>query len=110
MDRTGKLIVPYHNRVGNFSEGLVWVHNHYTSKYGFMNRTGKLVVQYIYTQVKNFSEGLAAVKKNGKWGFIDTTGKLIIDNQFESANSFSEGLAIVEKDNKYGVIINPLKK
>ena len=47
-----------------------------------------------------FSEGLAAVQKDGKWGYIDTKGRLVIDYQFDSAAYFSEGLAFVEKNNK----------
>ena len=46
---------------------------------------------------RTFSEGLAAVKKNGKWGYIDTEGKTVIGFQYDAAYSFSEGKALVAK-------------
>lgn len=53
---------------------------------------------------KDFSEGLAAVKKDGKWGFIDTGGNVVIDLRYDSANSFSEGLAAVQNGGKWGYV------
>lgn len=50
-----------------------------------------------YEDAKGFSEGLAAVKKNGKWGFIDETGKVVIDFKYDYAGSFDEGYAVVGK-------------
>lgn len=49
-----------------------------------------------YEESRAFSEGLAAVCKNGKWGYIDTTGTLVIDPQYQQANPFSEGYALVK--------------
>lgn len=62
---------------------------------GFMNDAGKIVVKPIYDDVSDFSEGLAAVKKNDEWGYIDKTGAIVIDRQFTGAYPFSEGLAAV---------------
>lgn len=66
--------------------------------------------EYLYTLkgewegTKDFSEGLAAVKKDGKWGFIDTEGNVVIEPQYDGANSFSEGLAAVQSGGKWGYI------
>ena len=38
-------------------------------KFGFMDRKGNLIVPYKYDDIYNFSEGLAAVMKDGKIGF-----------------------------------------
>ena len=56
--------------------------------------------------VNGFSEGLAAVKKDGKWGYINTKGEQIIECKFDfdMGNGFSEGLAGVKKDGKWGFI------
>ncbi|WP_153720910.1 WG repeat-containing protein [Sporosarcina cascadiensis] len=51
----------------------------------------------LYDDAKTFSEGLAAVGKNGKWGYINEAGETVIDFQYDRAHSFSEGKAIVEK-------------
>ncbi len=67
---------------------------------------GFLAVKLQYQDAKNFSEGLAAVKKDGKWGFIDKTGKVVIGFQYEDVDTFgfSKGLAGVEKNGMWGFI------
>jgi len=80
------------------------------SKWGFIDKTGEVVIEPKYTGVEDFSEGFAAVKVggthfiDGKWGFIDRTGKEVIPLQFEWVRSFSEGLAAVRVDGKTGYI------
>lgn len=61
-------------------------------KWGFIEKSGKLVIEAQYEDVLAFSEGLAAVRR-GKWGFIDRSGKFVIEPQFDDVSSFSEGLA-----------------
>lgn len=47
-------------------------------KYGFVDKEGKLVVDYIYEDATEQNEyGYAAVKLNGTWGSIDRTGKRV---------------------------------
>ncbi|WP_435932419.1 WG repeat-containing protein [Moraxella bovoculi] len=48
------------------------------NKYGYVDKTGKVVVPIQYDETWFFSEGLAGVKQNGKWGFIDKTGEVVI--------------------------------
>lgn len=53
-------------------------------KYGYVDSTGNVVIDYIYedaTEQNNF--GYAAVKKDGKWGAIDKDGKQVAQNQYE---------------------------
>lgn len=72
---------------------------------GFIDRTGKIIVNPQFTYAMNYSEGLIAVELiNGKYGFIDKTGKFVINPQFENAGTFSEGLARVRINQKYGYI------
>ena len=63
-------------------------------KYGFIDTTGKIVIDTIYNGVYYFSEGLAAVNIGGQtspyngdivdgyWGFVDKTGKMVIKPKF----------------------------
>lgn len=67
-------------------------------KFAFVDKSGKLLAEQDFENARDFSEGLAAVQKNGKWGFIDKQGKLVIPYQFDRAYSFSDGLARVGKD------------
>ena len=47
-------------------------------KYGFLDKSGKVVVDYIYDDATEQNKyGFAAVKKDGKWGSIDNKGTLI---------------------------------
>lgn len=49
-----------------------------------------------YDDARNFSEGLAAVKRGDKWGYINEDGEVVIDFQYDRAHSFSEGKALIE--------------
>ncbi len=47
-------------------------------KYGYIDKNGNVVVDYIYDDAKEQNEyGYAAVKKDGKWGSINTKGDII---------------------------------
>lgn len=49
-------------------------------KYGYVDVSGNVVVNYIYDDAKEQNEaGYAAVKQNGNWGCIDRAGKLILE-------------------------------
>lgn len=84
------------------------------NSYGFIDKSGKTVIEQKFEWTKSFSQELAPVKENGKWGFIDKKGKYIIANLFDNAQIFSENLAAVELNGKWGfinknakMIINP---
>jgi len=75
-------------------------------KFGYKDAKGKVLVDKIYSDASEFSEGMAAVATgmlvyNSKWGFIDVTGKEVIPLQFPLALSFSEGLAGVLSEGDY---------
>ena len=93
--------------IGEFSEELAYVYfgNWENKKMGFINKTGKEIIPCIYENVSNFSEGLAAVQKNGKWGFIDKTGKEVIPFIYTGVNDvFKKGVAVVRIYGKTGLI------
>lgn len=47
-------------------------------KYGFVDKDGKVVVDYIYDDaIEQNDYGFSAVKKDGKWGSIDSKGKVV---------------------------------
>lgn len=73
-------------------------------KWGFCTVDKRLVVDYLYDDVKAFSEGLAAVNKNGKWGYIGETGNEIINCKYDGAFSFKEGVALVISNYGCGLI------
>ena len=73
-------------------------------KWGFIDRSGKVVIPFKYDWALWFSEGLCAVQETNKYGFIDKTGKLVIPFIYDRTNLFNEGLAVVKK----GKISNPI--
>ena len=65
--------------------------------YGYIDKSGKVVIEPQFDEERAFSEGLAQVEKDGKWGFIDKSGKVVIEPQFDWVSDFSEGLAKVRR-------------
>ena len=81
-------------------------------KRGFYNQnTDKVLVDALYTHVWFFSEGLAAVEKDGKIGFVNMKGKLVIPHKFIHRTNdhpdiaFSNGMCVIANGNgQLGVI------
>lgn len=108
IDKSGTLIIDpfkgYHT-AKQFSEGLAAVGNYapgntYLSSdakyiFGFIDKTGKLVVPMKYEKSRPYREGLAAVMSNKVWGFVDKNGKEVVPPQLGWVNDFKSGYAIV---------------
>jgi hypothetical protein len=62
---------------------------------GFMNPSGKWVIQPAYIEVHEFSDQIAAVRNNGNWNLINPTGQLISSSTWESVKPFQNGIGIV---------------
>lgn len=74
-------------------------------KWGFVDKSGKRIINPQFSDVRSFSDGKCAVKnKDGKWGYIDKEGKMIINYQFDGASDFIDGKSVVSLDDKVGVI------
>ena len=53
-------------------------------KYGFIDKEGKVIVDYIYDDATSQNiYGYAGVKKDGKWGVVDNKGSLIQEPTYE---------------------------
>lgn len=104
VDTTGKLLVFKEYYCGDFFEGLASVTKADGDKYGYIDRTGKMVIPQEYDWAGNFFDGLAVVAKDERYGYTDRTGKVVIPLKYDAAASFSEGLAAVEQDGKWGYI------
>lgn len=83
--------------------------------WGFINKEGKYIIEPQFNYYKDFSEGLAAVRKRRGWGFINTKGEVVQKFLYEDVLPFSSGLAGVKDKNglwgyintKFQTIINP---
>lgn len=118
IDINGKLVLESCNADGPFSEGLAQTRT-YGDKFGevrncgYIDKTGKTVVQPIYFLVHPFCNGFASVSHgrwgetneyHGKWTFIDKTGREISPLIFDDAKDFTEGLGLVKIGQKWGFI------
>ena len=73
-------------------------------KFGYLDRSGNVVIVPQFERVESFSEGLAVAQLKGKSGYIDRSGKWVIQPQYDSAGDFSEGLARVLTRGSMGYI------
>lgn len=98
-ERTGTFAInPQFDRAPRvFSEGLaaVRIGDDNTGKYGYIDKTGKMVIAPQFDWALEFSEGLAKIVIANRDGYIDKTGKIVIVPQFANALRFHDGVAIV---------------
>lgn len=105
IDKSGKTIftLKQAKHVTSFKEdSAVFVTK--DMKFGFVDKTGKIVINAQFDEANYFCEGLAAIKLKDKYGFIDKTGKIVINPQFEIVGDFSEGKAMFKNGKQYGYI------
>lgn len=74
--------------------------------FGFVNRTGVIVVQPQFEDVGGFTGKLSYFKLLGKFGYIDTTGVVHVKQIFDQISSFNHHLDKIELNGKYGLIDN----
>lgn len=86
-----------------FKNGLIAVQ--LNGKWGYINSSGKTVLDFKYDSAFNFSDcNLALVGENGKFGYINKKGEYVIPLEYDEALEFVDGLAVCCKDGKYGAI------
>ncbi len=114
--------------IGPWSDGLarVSIDKNYKSNYGYIDQSGKVVIECQYAVATNFENGIALVQKGKKIGFINSKNETAIDFLFDdykeivdvvkdagSTSGFSEsnkrfmmeeGYIVVSKNGKWGYI------
>jgi hypothetical protein len=66
-------------------------------KFGFIDRTGKIVIPFMYDDAWP-SGNYLAVKKDGKWGIIDVSNKIILPFEYASVSSVYKNTAWITKN------------
>ena len=119
IDKSGTVVIqPRFDLVSDFDEGLAMVATLQEQKvtyvtvgpdeipvfgttvqqyddYGYIDTTGKLVIEGGFDGAEPFSSGVAAVSAEGTWGYIDKTGAWVIEPRFDTAYAFHGDLAMV---------------
>ena len=102
IDGQAVLTVSGYDEFYPFFGGLAGVEK--GSLYGFIDKSGSLVIPCQYTDFYEFRDGVAAVCKDNKWGCINQKGETIIPFEYDDARWVGDHLAIVGKDGKYGAV------
>ncbi len=99
----------YYRGSHGFSDGLAAVRMN-GGKFGYIDVSGKKVIEARFDDANSFSEGIAAVKVGEYWGFIDHAGRMVIEPKFEQAPyswprmEFREGLSVAFSKGKWGYV------
>ena len=79
----------------------------YGNTYGYIDRSGKVVVPLVYRRVGCYEGGVAVVADtNGNWGYIDNAGKFVTKPVYSYAATYSEGVAWVVPHNGCPTLID----
>jgi WG containing repeat len=106
------VMLPCENGMTLVGMNVSWDDRGVNRQFGFVDKSGKYVIDAKFDDAFCFSEGTAAVRigdaERGLWGFIDTTGKFVLDRQWGFAYAFKDGTASVATagglTRKWGVI------
>lgn len=118
IDRDGRRVFRTDEKVKKFQEGLAAAGARDGRKdgWGYIDRTGRRVIEGPYDFADDFSEGLAGVEIDNKYGFINRRGETVVPPRFDlrsegkhpsrtvSSGRFIEGLACVSIGGLYGYI------
>jgi hypothetical protein len=63
--------------------------------FGFIDGRGAVVIEPVFEEAAQFSEGLARVRQGGVWGFVLPSGTMAVAPRFVQAADFSAGRARV---------------
>ncbi len=111
-DKTGKVVIKpkfegNYYAPPHFANGLAVIGGSFigttiatfgmNTKYGYINKTGAMVIAQKFDEAFDFSEDLASVKVGSKYGFIDKTGRMVIAPTYDAPGFFKDGIAIVEQ-------------
>ena len=75
-------------------------------KWGFVNTSGKIVIEPKYDNANSFNVGYAPICDGNKWGAIDIDCNVLIEPEFESMRSFSKGgYSLVKTEDKFKMVV-----
>lgn len=103
----------------SYSEGLSRIADNTTDAIGFADEKGSIVLPAIYSEAKDFHDGLAAVKFREKdprtgvdikpelqqWAFINKQGETVLKPAYYDVGQFNNGVAPVGFEG-HGILIN----
>ncbi|MBQ8551950.1 MAG: WG repeat-containing protein [Clostridia bacterium] len=99
-----EFITPTDYTATAYSNGMILLEK--DGYYGFMDYTGKWIIDPVYTSAEPFNEGLAVIGRDGKMGMIDTNGEFVIPMIFDYVGSVSGGIVTAWDESCGWIILN----
>lgn len=84
------------------SDGLVAVYK--DNKWGYIDKTGYVVIPFVFDEAGYFVKGVAPVKVADGWTLIDKKGNVLLKERYDRIESFTCGTAIAYDGKNFGVI------
>lgn len=98
MNLKNQIIVPFtYQMIESYSDELNIAPAKKDNKFGFIDRTGKVIIPFMYNDGYPSGKYLA-VKKDDKWGIITIDNKIILPFEYATISSIGEKTAWVAKD------------
>jgi hypothetical protein len=85
-----------------FSEGLAAVR--VTGEWGFIDRTGTLVIAPQFEGVSGFRGGMSGIANGRKIGYVNTVGQVVVPPSLEYGSEFTDRAALVSDSTGYKII------
>lgn len=76
----------------NFSNLSLFDNSNISGKWGLVNSTGKMIVDFTYDKVGDFHDNVAWVVLNNQYGMVDNTGKICIPIQYAKLSDCNLGV------------------
>ena len=73
-------------------------------RFGFIDKRGKQVIDFVYEDASNFSQGIARVKVKNLFGIINKNGEIILKPSYKNIGNFFEGKAVINDNGRFGFI------
>jgi len=73
-------------------------------KQGYIDRSGRLVIEPRFDYADTFSYGLASVIEGRRWGYIDYSGNYVVEPRYDECGRMEDGMGHIWLDGKWGLI------
>jgi hypothetical protein len=111
IDKNDTMVIKnIYKNVGQLYEDLIYFQSSDNNKFGFLDKSGKIIIEATYDAASDFSEGLAAIRVGNSYGYIDKTNKKVIEPKFAWAGDFIGSLAQVTFSDGYNGYIDKTGK
>lgn len=109
INRYGMEVVPV-GKYGCYGAGSLgrdgYIPAQQNGRYGLVDKTGNVLIPFMYEDMNGFTDGVACVKLDGKWGAVDLNGKEVIPIMYEDIGyrALTSGYTMVKLGGKCGYI------